>query len=101
MCGNGEVADASILPQNLSAAQGTSGINAEALTVNTSTLTAIGNDYSYERVFARQPKQKLPGDIVIGITTSGTSRMYWRHFVCKENGMVTVFLMGGLKIRTE
>lgn len=50
-------------------------MNAEALTVNTSTLTAIGNDYSYERVFARQLEAKAKqGDMLIAISTSGTSK---------------------------
>ena len=45
-----------------------------ALTANTSTLTAIGNDYSYERVFARQLEALCsPGDVAVGISTSGKS----------------------------
>lgn len=45
-----------------------------ALTTNTSVLTAIGNDYSYEQIFSRQVKAfSRPDDIVIGITTSGRS----------------------------
>jgi len=45
-----------------------------ALTTNTSTLTAIGNDYSYEEVFVRQVKALVrKGDIAIGISTSGNS----------------------------
>ncbi len=50
-------------------------LNAEALTVNTSTLTAVGNDYSFDSVFARQVAAKgRPGDILIGISTSGESK---------------------------
>lgn len=50
-------------------------LDAEALTVNTSTLTSISNDYSFENVFARQVEAKgKEGDILIGITTSGTSK---------------------------
>ena len=47
---------------------------AQALTVNTSALTAIGNDYSFEQVFARQ-LQALgrQGDVAIGISTSGNA----------------------------
>jgi D-sedoheptulose 7-phosphate isomerase len=46
----------------------------ESLTVNTSTLTAIGNDFGYEQVFARQIEAFVqPDDVVIGITTSGAS----------------------------
>jgi len=45
-----------------------------ALTTNTSELTAIANDYNFNRVFARQVEALVnPGDIVIGITTSGNS----------------------------
>ena len=45
-----------------------------ALTTNTSELTAVANDYSFNRVFARQVEALVnPGDIVIGITTSGNS----------------------------
>src|SRR6202043_4707 len=46
----------------------------EALSVNPSAVTAIANDYGYERVFARQVEAfARPGDVVIGITTSGNS----------------------------
>jgi D-sedoheptulose 7-phosphate isomerase len=45
-----------------------------ALTTNTSSLTAIGNDYGYEEIFARQVKGLVKrGDVVIGISTSGNS----------------------------
>ena len=45
-----------------------------ALTTNTSILTAIGNDYSYAEVFARQAEGLVsPGDVAIGISTSGNS----------------------------
>ena len=45
-----------------------------ALTTNTSELTAIANDYNFNRIFARQVEALVnPGDIVIGITTSGNS----------------------------
>src|SRR5258708_38300527 len=48
---------------------------AEALTVNTSTLTAIGNDYSFDQVFSRQVEAfGDAGDVCIGISTSGNSR---------------------------
>lgn len=75
------------------------GLNAEALTVNTSTLTAIGNDYSYERVFARQLEAKAkPGDMVIGITTSGTSKNVLEALrYAEEHEIETVLLMGGFE----
>lgn len=50
------------------------GLPAIALTTDTSVLTAIGNDYGYERVFARQIEALgRPGDLAIGISTSGES----------------------------
>jgi D-sedoheptulose 7-phosphate isomerase len=51
------------------------GLYSEALSVNTSTITAIGNDYGYDRVFSRQVEAFVqPGDVVVGLTTSGTSQ---------------------------
>lgn len=51
------------------------GLAAEALSVNTSVLTAIANDYSFERVFARQLEASArEGDIFVGISTSGNSK---------------------------
>lgn len=71
-------------------------LNAEALTVNTSTLTAIGNDYSFDRVFERQLEAKAkPGDIVIGISTSGKSKNVVKALEhAKNNGIITCILMG-------
>ena len=73
------------------------GLNAEALSVNTSTLTAIGTDYSFERIFARQLEAKAkPGDMVIGISTSGTSRNVIEALqYAKEHNIITILLMGG------
>lgn len=49
-------------------------LNALALNTNPSVLTSLGNDYGYERVFERQVEAVAqPGDVVIGITTSGNS----------------------------
>lgn len=72
-------------------------LNAEALTVNTSTLTAIGNDYSYESVFARQLEAKAKaGDMIIGITTSGASKNVLEALrYAKKHEIMTVLLMGG------
>ena len=48
---------------------------AEALTTNTSILTAVGNDYSFEEIFSRQVTAKVTkSDIVVGISTSGKSK---------------------------
>lgn len=72
------------------------GLPAEALSTNTSVLTAIGNDYSYERVFARQVEAKgRTGDILIGISTSGKSKNVLEALrYAHKNGMKTVMLMG-------
>jgi len=46
-----------------------------ALNVNTSAITAIGNDYSFDMIFSRQIEAfGLPGDVAIGLSTSGNSR---------------------------
>lgn len=77
-CGNGgSAAEAQHMAAELSGRflRERPGLRSEALSVNTSTLTCIGNDYGYERVFARQVEAFAdPGDVVIGMTTSGTSR---------------------------
>lgn len=50
------------------------GLPAIALTVDTSILTAVGNDYGFERVFARQVEALgQAGDVLVGISTSGNS----------------------------
>ncbi len=50
------------------------GLAALALSTNTSAVTAIGNDFGYDAVFARQlDGLARPGDIVVGISTSGRS----------------------------
>lgn len=51
------------------------GLPAIALSTDTSTLTAIANDYSYEEIFAKQVKALgQPGDVLLAITTSGHSK---------------------------
>lgn len=51
------------------------GLPSIAMTTDTSILTAIGNDYGYERVFQRQVEALCKqGDVVVGISTSGNSR---------------------------
>jgi D-sedoheptulose 7-phosphate isomerase len=69
---------------------------AEALTVNTSSLTAIGNDYSFDVVFSRQVEAfGAAGDVLIGITTSGNSRNVVEAFrVARQRGILTVGLTG-------
>ena len=72
------------------------GLHSEALSVNSSTLTSIGNDYGYERVFSRQVEAFVqPGDVVIGMTTSGTSRNIVRALeAAKERGALAVAFSG-------
>jgi D-sedoheptulose 7-phosphate isomerase len=51
------------------------GLFSESLTVNSSTLTAVANDYGYDHVFSRQVEAFVQaGDVVIGMTTSGGSK---------------------------
>lgn len=73
-------------------------LNAEALSTNTSVLTALANDYDYDMIFARQVEAKaIKGDVLIGITTSGTSRNIQRAFqVAKQRGARTVLLTGDI-----
>lgn len=74
-----------------------SGLPAMALTVDTSVLTAIGNDYGYEEVFYRQIIAcGCPGDVFVGISTSGNSANLLRALdACREKGLVSVALVGG------
>lgn len=68
-----------------------------ALTTNTSILTAIANDYDYGKVFERQVEAVVaPGDVVIGISTSGNSSNVYRGLVtARDKGAATVGLLGG------
>jgi|GEM_PF-5700 len=69
---------------------------AEALHVNTSYLTAVANDYSYEEIFARLIKaQGRPGDVLIALSTSGNSKNILRALEeANAAGMVTVGFTG-------
>jgi D-sedoheptulose 7-phosphate isomerase len=71
--------------------------NAEALTTNTSILTAISNDYSFDKVFARQVEAKgKKGDLLIGISTSGnSSNIVAALKKAKDLNMHTALLTGG------
>jgi D-sedoheptulose 7-phosphate isomerase len=77
-CGNGgSAAEAQHMAAELSGRflRERPGLHSEALSVNSSALTCIGNDYGYDRVFSRQVEAFAhPGDVVIGMTTSGSSR---------------------------
>lgn len=67
-----------------------------ALTTDTSNLTAIGNDYGYDKVFSRQLEgMGQEGDIFFGISTSGNSKNIINAFeVAKQKGIKTVALVG-------
>lgn len=69
---------------------------AEALTVDSSIITAIGNDYGYEHVFSRQLLGKLTkNDIFLGITTSGKSPNIIKALeVCRELGVPSIVFTG-------
>ncbi|MDB9932143.1 D-sedoheptulose 7-phosphate isomerase [Flavobacteriales bacterium] len=71
-------------------------LNSEALHVNTSYLTAVGNDYSYQEVYARIIKAKgRTGDVLVGISTSGNSGNVVKALAqAKKQGMITVGLTG-------
>ena len=72
------------------------GLHSEALSVNSSTLTCVGNDYGYDQVFSRQVEAFAhPGDVVIGMTTSGSSRnVVLALEAAKRRGAVTVAFTG-------
>ena len=67
-----------------------------ALTTNSSALTCIGNDYSFDDVFARQIEGiGRPGDVAFAISTSGNSPNVLRAaHVARQSGLVTVGLTG-------
>ncbi len=67
-----------------------------ALTTDTSALTAIGNDYGYDKVFSRQLEgMGQEGDIFIGISTSGNSINIIKAFeIAKQKNIFTVALTG-------
>lgn len=72
------------------------GLPAIALTTDTSIITAIGNDYGYEKLFARQVQAHgKRGDIFIGYTTSGKSpNILLALEEARANGLITVGLTG-------
>jgi phosphoheptose isomerase len=72
------------------------GLGAMALTTDTSLMTAYSNDYGFEGLFARQVEALgVPGDILIGISTSGNSQNVIRAIeAAKKRKMGTVVLAG-------
>jgi D-sedoheptulose 7-phosphate isomerase len=98
-CGNGgSAAEAQHMAAELSGRflRERPGLHSEALSVNSSTLTCVGNDYGYDQVFARQVEAFAhPGDVVIGMTTSGTSRnVVLALEAANKRGAVTVAFTG-------
>ncbi len=72
------------------------GLPSLSLSTDTSMLTAIGNDYGYDMLFRRQLEaQARPGDVFVGITTSGRSRNILAAFeVCKQLEVTSIALCG-------
>jgi D-sedoheptulose 7-phosphate isomerase len=98
-CGNGgSAADAQHLAAEFSGRFYTDreALPAEALHVNTSYLTAVANDYSYDVVYARLVKGiGCKGDVLIGLSTSGNSKNIIEAFkVARDKEMITVGFTG-------
>ncbi len=71
-------------------------LNAEALTVNSSTVTAVANDFGYDKLFSRAVEGKgRKGDVFVGISTSGNSTNIINAIKqCKEMGIKTIGFSG-------
>ena len=98
-CGNGgSAADAQHLAAELSGRFyfDRPPLNAEALHCNTSYLTAVGNDYGYEYIFARLLRGTAKkGDVLVGISNSGNSKNILEAYkVAKELGVSIVSMTG-------
>lgn len=101
LCGNGgSAADAQHLATEfvirMNPAITRPGIPAIALTTDSSMLTAGANDLGYDRVFARAVETLgVPGDVLIGISTSGKSESVNQAFrTARARGIVTIGLLG-------
>jgi D-sedoheptulose 7-phosphate isomerase len=99
LCGNGgSAADAQHIAAELSGRfyYDRDPLYAEALHVNTSYLTAVANDYAYDQIYARMVKAAgRPGDILIGLSTSGNSANVVKAFLqARLNGMTTIAFTG-------
>lgn len=102
LCGNGgSAADAQHLAAELLVRLrvhiNREGIPALALAADTSSLTACGNDYNFEAYYERMARTLgRPGDVLIGISTSGRSVNVIRALrAAREKGMITIGLLGG------
>ncbi len=99
LCGNGgSAADAQHLAAEFSGKfyLNRKALHAEALHCNTSYVTAVANDYSYDKIYARLiDGVGNPGDILIGISTSGNSANIIKAYeVCSGKGIHTISLTG-------
>lgn len=74
-----------------------------SLSADTSVITCVGNDYSFDEIFSRQVSALATDrDVVFGISTSGNSENVHRAFiVAREAGAATVLLTGARKGRIE
>ena len=98
-CGNGgSASDAQHLAAELTGRFYTDrdALPAEALHCNTSYLTAVANDYSYDVIYSRLIQGiGNPGDVLVGLSTSGNSKNIVKAFkTAKEKGMVTIGFTG-------
>jgi D-sedoheptulose 7-phosphate isomerase len=98
-CGNGgSAADAQHLAAELSGRFyfDREPLNSEALHVNTSYITAVANDYSYDQVYERLVRAKgHKGDVLIGLSTSGNSGNVIKAIeVANQRGLIAVGLTG-------
>lgn len=99
LCGNGgSAADAQHIAAELSGRfnYDRDPLYAEALHVNSSFITAVGNDYGYEDVYSRMIKAAgKSGDVLIGISTSGNSANVVNALKeAKKRGMITIGFTG-------
>lgn len=98
-CGNGgSAADSQHLAAELSGRfyYDRAPLSSEALHVNTSYITAVANDYSYDVIYSRLIQAMgQPGDVLIGLSTSGNSGNVIKAFeTAREKGMITVGFTG-------
>src|SRR5690606_18569215 len=100
-CGNGgSAADSQHLAAELvgKLAIDRPGMAGLALTVDTSALTAIGNDFGYEHIFSRQLQAVgRPGDLLVRISTSGRSRNVFAAFEAARKMDIRVIAMTGTR----
>ncbi|MCU0375030.1 MAG: SIS domain-containing protein [Chitinophagaceae bacterium] len=99
-CGNGgSAADAQHLAAEFSGPfynRGRRALPAEALHCNTSYLTAAANDYDYTQVYARLVEGIMqPGDILVGLSTSGNSANVVKAFAAAQHKQITTIGMTG------